>query len=386
MKTTQNNWMSWMVLAGCVLALGAGCGEDDGEPGAQAPADGAEYSDSVPSALMVDITEDGDSALSEGALAQALVPDGSVVRQHVRNVRSKMNDLIRKTHNAVDTVTSQGTLSAVEIKGEQCRQWDHTGDKAQWRLIVCKKSGQLGNIQGQRFGWLMGGKALDAAADAAYLPVAAGESVKLEGYRGGRGGVGRIGYNFDNLATLRGESYGGKLGLGYRANGKARQVVLGLKAVKLEQQEEALSALYRYTHVLNRGGRLVLATKHDLIKPGADGGFEAGQDGVDELGRASIAWNKEGRARITLAACGGTLGQGQCALVRQCWQASGEVSFEQVARQQGDLMWEPTACGVLVGDDADAPPTEAEIAAPAGAELEDSGAPSVDVPAAIDGE
>ena len=63
-----------------------------------------------------------------------------------------------------------------------------------------------------------------------------------------------------------------------------------------------------------------------------------------EYGRAVVGWNREGNARVAMDACGGTVGQGSCVHLRQCYQADGPVTFEQLTAEESDLQWEQSSC------------------------------------------
>lgn len=374
MKTTTHRDMfgKFMILALAGAGLGlAACGGTTGEDnnGSSNNAatnngstdDNTAFIEAVPTAEMVGIDEVGAEGLRQLAL-ESEEEDGpsASLRDHIATVRGDVQDLLETTHDHIDKVIAEGTVIAEQVSGEDCRAFTYDGVQISWRLLVCRKQGAVNGLSGQAYGWVLGGRALDAAEDAEFSPIAAGVGARLQREDGKRGGAGRVGYDFDNLAALNGETYGGKLGIGYRAAGRARQSLLGLKGFK-PRMGEPRDALYTHDHLIGRGGRLRLLSYHDFLMPGMDGmGLELGQDATKELGRAVVAWNTQGKARVTMAACGGTVGEGTCAFIRQCFDAGGPVTFSQIAAEESELMWEPTSCG-RPPLSAATPPSEADV-------------------------
>lgn len=342
-------------------------GEDDGNEGttennAATAEESTEYMEAVPTAEMLSVSNG-----SEGLRLQALTPEqeeedgpASELRDHIANVRSGVQDVVERTHASIDKVMAEGTVVATVNDERQCRVWDYEGQRASWRLLVCREQQELENVDGKAFGWVAFARPLGSMDNQEFDPVAAGVGAKLMREDGKRGGAGRVYYNLDNYAKHTGEDVSGKLGIGYRAAGKARQMVLGLKDFKPRNATDTRDSLYRYTHLIGRGGRFVFLTHHDLLTRDADGGLTIGKDMDKEYGRAVAAWNTNGKARVTMTACGGTVGQGSCAHLRQCFETDGPVTFEQVTAEESMLDWEATSCGATPLP-ADAAPAEAEV-------------------------
>jgi hypothetical protein len=354
-KTTKV--MMFALTAGA-LALAA-CGGAGGEEGVE---DAAEFADAVPSAAMVDLSDDDTTSSAALTARQGLGGPEGTFKDHVSQVRADINGLIARTHDVIDTMKEEGTVTAVTVDGKDCRAWDWDGPRAAYRLLVCREQGQVDGISGQAFGWLIAGRPLGSTDDDEFKAVAAGVGARAEGPNGRRGGVGRVGYDFDNLSSLNGEDYRGKIGIGYFAGKRARKAILGLKDVKKDAAAEAFTALYRFERVIGKGGRFVFLTHHDFMtRSDADQSLELGQDTVKEYGRAAVAWNAQGKARTAFAACGGTVGEGACVAVRQCWDRAG-VTYGELA-ESGEPSWEPSSCGEV----------DFEVAAPADGELDFGG-------------
>lgn len=364
MKTTTTTSLALMTSLTCALfglsACGAGAGDGDG---ANTPAESSEFISALPDSQMISITDDEANQMRSQALEGIEAEEdehAANFRDHVEDVREGVQDLVDRTHEHLDKVIASSDAIAVEIDGKDCRMWDYAGARIDWRLVVCREEGQRDGISGKAFGWLLAGRALDAAEDAEYDPIAAGIGARLERADGKRGGTGRVYYDFDNFAKYTGESYAGKLGIGYRAAGKARQAILGLKDFTPNSSEEPRDALYRYDHVIGKGGRFIFLTHHDMLVRDMDGHLGDGVDGVDEYGRVVLAWNTDGQARLGMAACGGSVGTGQCVFLRQCYQANGMVNFEQLTDSDAELTWEAASCGRVLFS-ADNLPEDGEL-------------------------
>ncbi|MBM4319897.1 MAG: hypothetical protein FJ125_08035 [Deltaproteobacteria bacterium] len=218
----------------------------------------------------------------------------------------------------------------------------------------------------KHFGFTLHGRPLASTEEGDYLLAIAGAGKVLPRHEGKRRGVGRIGYDFDNIHTLRGTGPTGKLGFGYRAAGRARQLNIGLRELVIDGADQAISALYRFTHVLGRGGRLAFTVNADFVKKEGEQ-LVKGQDGQAELGRAVLVWVRAGAARAVAAICGGTVGEGTCVRIRECWRANGELSFEELAAEDAAARWEETACPAErdLPLPVDEPPAEDELQVPA---------------------
>ena len=303
-ETTITNVMMWALIGGAV-ALGA-CGGAEGEQ----DEDAQEFADAVPSAAMVDLSE-GDDATASSALTarQGLGGPEGRFKAHVEQVRGDLNGLVARTHDVIERIKDEGEVTSATVDGKECRAWDWDGPRAAYRLLVCRESGQVEGIRGQAFGWLIAGRPLGSTDDDAFKAVAAGVGARAEGAGGARGGIGRVGYDFDNLSSLNGEEYRGKIGIGYFSGKKGRKAILGLKEVKKDASSDAFTALYTFERVFGKGGRFTFLTHHDFMaRSSTDQSLELGEDSVKEFGRAALAWNAQGKARTAFAACGGTVG------------------------------------------------------------------------------
>ena len=150
----------------------------------------------------------------------------------------------------------------------------------------------------------------------------------------------------------------------YFSGKKGRKAILGLKEVKKDASSDAFTALYTFERVFGKGGRFTFLTHHDFMaRSSTDQSLELGEDSVKEFGRAALAWNAQGKARTAFAACGGTVGQGECVQVRQCWDRAGDVTYGEIAAA-GDASWEPSSCGAV----------DFEVAVPGEGEVEFGGA------------
>lgn len=372
------------LMAGLLTTTLIGCGGGgDDEPTGATP-DATAQREALPTAEMLNITEAGEADGALSVQVQGLNDGSGALKAHITTVRGNVQALIDKTQTQLDRVVAQGTLQAVATEAarsdlgaqvEQCARWTFAGTAADWELTACRAGRQVDGLgAGKAQAWVL--KARPTGSQDAPAPVAAGVGVKLGTYGGKRGGAGRIGYNFDNLAMATGESYGGKLGVAYRATGGARQVVLGTKDLKPLDSAETYSSRYTFTHVRGKGGLLTLATNHDVLTRDADGALAVGQDQQPEAVRVALGWSRTGKARAAAAACGGTVGQGECAFVQQCWDAS--VSFEAIGAGAGALSWDETACAAV--------PMPVEGAPAEAAVTGTDSADALAIPGAIDGE
>jgi hypothetical protein len=243
--------------------------------------------------------------------------------------------------------------------------WEAPAEGVSWQLVSC-----LVDARRDRYGFVLRGRPVGSTDEAAWRVVFAGEGVRLPDFGGARRGAGRVGYNFDHLAELTGDDVGGQIGIGYRIAGRARQLVLGLRDVHGEGDSSATTALFRFNHVLGRGGRFAFLAGGDWLMRDENDALVEGQDGIDELARIAMAWNDEGAARTLAIVCGGSVGEGTCVYVAQCWTAAGEATHGAV---QGDgPVWNETECPAVQVD----PPEEEEL----GDAEDEAGAPIVDEP------
>lgn len=356
---------SKLLIAGLLATTGlaAACG------GADETESSDPWAAAIPTAQMLSLSADGSGDASQ----QALGADANDLAAHARSVMARLDDLRNGTHQAIERLVTATVPTEVSRGATTCKVWETDAQNLHWQLISC-----LNDRRTDRYAFVLRGRPASSTADGDYLPVFAGAGRSLERYDGQRRGAGMVGYNFDNVATLTGADVSGRLGIGYRAAGRARQLVLGLDAVTGPQATEAVTGLYRFEQILGVGGRFVFATHDDFLTRDGNDELISGEDGVAELGRVAMAWNPAGAARTLAIACGGTVGEGTCVHVAQCWTASGENTHSDVSTGEA-VTWNESACpGVEVG----AP--EGDEAPPASGG--DAGAPQVGEPGPIDGE
>lgn len=373
------------------MALGAfGC--DGGGTDGETAGDYAEFETAVPGMQMLTLSFE-DTGTTTGALTteEGALGEPAAFKEHAKAVMDKVNEVLKLTHDQA-AATFADAEPVVTTKGAmECRTWeaDGEGGKAHWRLSSCLK-----DKGAKKFMFRIEGRPIDSDADADYLTVFAGEGKLLPqsaqpaadggssgtAKGGGLRGAGHIGYDLDNFATLTGKDVAGRMGIGYYGLGAARHLVLALDGVKGVASDAPRSGIYRYKRVIGKGGHFSYVGQADWVTTDADGAFVAGKDGTDELGRAAIAWKSTGEARTALLACGGTLGDGQCLHLVQCWSKTGEVVWDGTADAKGKPQFDKKACPV-VPFDVDVPPA-GDLEVPASDP--DSGAPLVDDPGAAE--
>ena len=138
--------------------------------------------------------------------------------------------------------------------------------------------------------------------------------------------------------------------------------------------DQDFSAVYRYNHVVGKGGLLKFAFKADVVS--LDGGeLSEEKDGEDELGRVSLAYARSGKARVAGILCGGSLGEGECVRLRECFESDSQVTFGALFLNPDERPdFDATACP----GEAELPIVEDE--APSEGELEASDADNGDIP------
>lgn len=368
--TTQSK--NILVLVGILGAVAlVGCGETGSSSQELATGENAEFVAAIPSAEMMALEMQEGSASQQQGLAvaqQGLADPSGNLRMHTQEVMQTVNQLIQTTHARMDRMAEEVEPQTIELNNRTCKQWVDDGARATWRMTACRVEREA-----TRFTVLVEGRPLESTDNADFVPAILGESWRLERHEGQRRSRGRMAYNLDNIAQLRGANFGGKLAIGYHAAGPARQLNLGMRDVTAEAFAQPLNARYAFKHALGRGGSFRYLTYRDLLTEDGSGELTFGQDGTSELGRAAVAWSTQGAARTAFAICGGTVGQ-RCIRMHQCWEADGEVTFEEVI--DGDPNWEPASCREVF-EDITRPPAEGDVAPPA----ESGGEPEVEIPA-----
>ncbi len=355
-------------LAALVAACG-GAGEE--EP---APTDGDDFVEAIPDADMLALgtDESGQGLTSE---SQGLEEGPAGFKEVGESVMNGLNAMLRDTHRGLRDFALAAPSIEITQGQKRCKVWQAAGDGVEWQLVSCEE-----DRLARRYAYVLRGRPDGETSEEAWLPVFGGKGAALPRFDGRRRGAGVLGYHFDNFATLTGrpDAATGKLAVGYRAAGRARQLVVALDGVVFEPGEAPNSSVFRFTHVLGRGGRFSWLTFGDFLGRDAAGEVVEGTDGVSELGRAAIAWNREGAARTVYLVCGGTLGEA-CFRAAQCWAVDGAETHTEIgADPAAEISWSQTACGeVPILPEA---PDEADGEAPAdGAD----GTPDVIEPAPI---
>ncbi len=373
----ERKWTLWLLplfVAGPVACGGGGGAEGD------------EYAEAIPSEEMLALSFQDEGSVSS-ALAgdetagQALVGEPSQFQAHARKVAEGLNALFQKTFDGVHLLMDTTVPEEKKFLGRTCKVWEGDGLKAHWQLSSCRSVGQG---KAGAFDFLLRGRPLDSTSDGDYLLVLAGYGVRLPPHEGHRRGVGKVGFNFDHLAALTGDAVGGRLGVAYRAAGRARQLVIGLDGVTGPNLTDPLRGIYRYFHVIGQGGRFSFVGVGDYVGTDVDGKLVPGHDDVDEFGRAVMGWRTDGSARTVVMACGGTVdqvrGHAACVRVAQCWDANAHITFQDVFGQDGDpITWEQVQCPSIPLPVDDQVPGESDIEPPPGTQT-DTGAPMGDEP------
>ena len=327
------NTKRWIWIGTTVLAL-AGCG------GAGDSDDGDDYASAIPDSELLALAFD-DPAVAQGALTSEdgpLLGEPSQFKEHAKKLMDGLNKLGQGIHDGVAFV-KENSVPIVVTKGAlTCKVWEADGAKAHWQLLSC-----LVDKKVKKFTFLLRGRPLGSTAEKDYLPVFAGDGIALPKFEGHRRGFGWAGFQFDHYATLTGEKVSGKMGIAYRGAGKARQLVIGLNKVQGPNMTEPVAGIYRFVHVLGLGGRFSFVGPGDFVAPDAEGKIRPGKDGTMEMGRAVLAWKKAVGARTVLEACGGSVGQGKCVRLVQCWKPDDSVAFEDVAGN-GGIAWDKVQC------------------------------------------
>lgn len=359
-------------LALALGALGCDTGTTEGTD-----SEVAEFQTAVPGMQMMTLGFE-DQATVSGALTteEGELGEPSAFKEHAQMLMDKVNGLLQLTHDQAEATFEDAEPITVTKGAYTCKRWeaDGRGGKAHWRMSSCLK-----DKGAKKYAFRIDGRPMDSASDDDYLVVFAGEGKVLPKQAQEAGntprGAGFIGYNFDNLATLTGKDVAGRMGVGYFGLGKARHLVLALDGVKGANADQARTGIYRYKRVVGQGGHFSFVGLADWLTLDAGGAPIAGKDGTDELARAAIAWKADGAARTALTACGGTLGEGVCLRLVQCWAKTGAVEYEAAEDAKGQPSWDKKACPAMPYDvevpgesDLDVPTPDAESGAPGVAE------------------
>jgi hypothetical protein len=320
-------WLS-MVVGAVVIGLLPGC-----FGGSEEASGGDEYAEAVPSTEMLALTLDGEETqtqgLEAGTIEAALPGDPAAFKGHAKKVMENLNALLEETHSEIDALFAEVEPVTFSKGALDCKIWETDGPKVHWRLASCVKDKKL-----KKYAFVLKGRPLASTTDDDYLVVVAGEGKVLPKQDDKKRGAGKIGYNFDNLNTLNGRPVAGKLGIGYKAVGNTRHLVIGLNHVTGPKLATEMHGIYRYFRVLGQGGRFSFHGFGDYLAKDGDK-LVIGQDELDEFVRAVVGWRATGEARTVLAACGGTVGEEKCIRVAQCWSKEDAVTFDEAADGDG---------------------------------------------------
>ncbi len=360
--------MSWHHLSFIFIALIlSACGEEgDTEDPTLETSD--EYLEAIPAEDQLDLLltdQEGQALTSEG---YALEGSPAQARELTQRIFQKVNNTVRESLERMRQAASNVEPETYEEGAVSCKRWLKTHDGVEWRLRSCQR-----DRRNRLYGFFLDGR-LEGAEE--YLPVFAGEGRIIARFDDKRRGAGKIGYNLDNLNSLTGEGPTGKIGIGYRAVGRVRQLRVGLKEFSRDG-EEPISARYNYKQLVGFGGKVSFAARADFMSTDENGEFIMGRDELVERGRISLGWKRGLGARAALVVCDGTVGEGECVRVSQCWRHNGNVVAETMSSDEVQPAFESAECPELPIS-VENPPGEAEISLPAS----DTMVPDMDEPIA----
>jgi hypothetical protein len=308
---------------------------------------GEDFLEAVPEGVELELSFD-DAATDE---APEDLPDGAPrIRRLTVDVFHEVNGLIRRTRGHIREALDGVEPETFEEGKLECKRWETDGAEAHWRFTSCVR-----DAKNRHYAFRLEGRPLDGGD---FATVFAGEGKAAARFDGKKRGHGTVLYDLDQLHALTGEGPTGKIGIGYRAVGRVRQLALGLRDVTSGEDAVGLSARYRYRQIAGIGGHVRLLAHGDVVTE-TSGSLALGEDGVAEWARVNLGWRRDVGARAAVAVCGGTVGEGECVQLKQCWDDRDVVASESL----GDDGRFDRACaqGPVPVEDA---PTEDEVAAP----------------------
>lgn len=313
----------WLLIS----LSGLGCGEDSEATTPVEVSEASEYLEAIPTAdeLSLALTDADGQALTAAEFALEGEGAPARVREITLAVFERVNAIIDRTQARILAEIKDVEPEELELGGFTCKRWLKTIEGVEWRLRACRRDRAL-----RLYGFLLEGRA-EGGAEADYAPVFAGEGVIRPRFDGQKRGVGRIGYDLDNLNALTGQGATGKLGIGYRAVGRVRQLNVGLKGFAPEG-DTPTDALYRYRQLIGLGGKVRLVARADLLAEDENGALVQGEDGLIERSRISLGWLRGKGGRAALLHCDGTVGEGQCVRRSQCWREAGLLTHDAEGR------------------------------------------------------
>lgn len=302
-----------------------------------------EYVGPIPekSALLITLDEDGSTSYALESEESPVVGDPAKFRELGQSIADGLNKLITDTHEGLTWLLENSEPIDFKWKGYSCKLFEGDGEKVHWQLTSCIK-----DKKAKKNYFVLRGRPV--GTNDPLLPVVAGMGQKLPNYKGKWRGAGWIGYDLDNLSKIRGDNIGGKVGIGYRAAGKMRQINIGLKELKGINMNEPTTGIYRYKHIIGVGGRFSFLTKADVLAKDSQGNVMAGQDNISETLFAKMGWLVMGNARTVVRVCDGTLGNPkQCLMFVQCWDANKKLTFDELISKDKEITWDETQCPEL---------------------------------------
>jgi hypothetical protein len=319
------------LAVGATLALTA-CGSDEADDsssaGTGATGSAGDFAEAIPESQALALTLDDTGSDETEAADAAPSAEHPRLRGLTRGVFERINALREEAHARVDTLLEGVEPETYSEGNVECRRWstDNEAETVHWVLTSCRR-----DAKNRHYAFALKGRPIDAGDDA-LVPVMAGEGKVVARFDDRKRGHGRIGFDFDAYAALTGrEGPAGQLGIGFRSVGPVRQLNVALRDVARAGDETPVSGLYRFKHIQGTGGRVTLLAHGDLLTADDAGALSLGEDGLEEHVRVALAWRRGLGARAVAAACGGSVGEGECARVVQCWRADGEVSAEETA-------------------------------------------------------
>ncbi|MFZ4736107.1 MAG: hypothetical protein ACOYM9_09190 [Bradymonadia bacterium] len=349
------------------------CGAEDEKTASTA--EGQDFLAAVPAsdelALSIDEVEAGQALTVDGEM----LDDGEApLHRYGGKVVERVNEAVASARARVDALIADTEPEVYSEGNVTCRRWTVEEGENTWRFSSCER-----DRGARKYVFALSGKT-NGAADDAYAPVFVGEGRVLPGTnaQGRRHAAGRVGFDFDALDALTGEARAmGQVGIGFRHVGPVRQLNVALRDFARGDDETPVSALYRYRRHVGVGGHVSLLAYGDVLTRADDGGLTYGEDGSDEALRIRIGWLKDQGARAAAIACGGTVGEGECARIVGCWARGGEARHEAIESDSGERPERPTrerlaerfpegSCAA-VADLEDAPSPDETAVEPAGA-------------------
>jgi hypothetical protein len=370
-------WLTAFILALSLLSFGCGGGGGDDEE----EENEADFTEAIPNGDVIGVEldeEGGGQGLTLAEQAQAAEGQASRFAEHAGKTAERINDARQIVQTLVDAVVD-ATPSIEEIEGRKCRVFE--GDKDGNRLVLTSCAV---NRVARNFAFKLEGRAAEGSDDDLKI-LMAGQAKILVPNAGKRRGVGRVGFNLDAINELTGNGPTGQVAIGYRAAGRFRQVVAGFRDFQGDDDAQEFSALYNFKSIKGKGGTLKFIFNADVVS--IDGGMLSEDlDGVAEVGRVSLAFSRNGKARIAGVVCGGSLGE-ECIFGRECAEANGTLTFTSFAQDEGDQLEFDSAKCPVKGDGADdvplvedEPPSEGDVEPDDGDNDGDIPGPAVDAP------